>query len=231
MDRNNKESMYEKIMEYRNLELGGKFLCMFSGGKDSGLALALALKRGKPTALIHILEGTGSLYHEQKTGVIEAQSQAMNIPLCYMSYKWWHNWSRACEELRGFRESGTHSIVFGDIRLEYIFRGDIPLCEKARFKACLPIGGESYDNLMNQIEENNIVSVITKINHPAISRSLLGEIFSREIYHYMNHLGIDPFGELDEFHTTLVNADFFKAPLRYHLVPNGADRVSVMIDS
>lgn len=224
--------MIEAIKNYRDIEPGSRFLCMFSGGKDSGLAMSLAIASGaKPMAIIHILDGENSLYHNQQASVIEAQAKAMDIKLNYMPYKWWRDWTRACEDLEKLRESGAQSIVFGDIRLKYIFLGDIPLCEKSGYKAVLPIGGVSYSELMNQIEKHQIISIITKINHPAINRNLLGRVFTREVYEYMASIGIDPFGKFNEFHTTLVSADFFVSPLRYHLVSNIADdMISVIID-
>ncbi len=220
----------EKIDLYRRLEPGTPFFCMFSGGKDSGLALATALGMGgRLTALIHILDEKGSLYHEQDAAVIRAQAKAMNAELLYMPYKWWRGWERAEADLRAWRSFGAKEIVFGDIRLKYILLGDIPLCERSGYRACLPNGGVSYDSLMGRMEEHRIVSIITKINHPAIDRALLGQPFSREVFEYLKSLDVDPFGELDEYHTTLVDADFFPKPLEYDLVRDGRDRVSVTV--
>ncbi len=228
MEENN---MVNKIERYRKLAKDSKFICMFSGGKDSGLALAEVLGQGQPLALIHILDENESLYHKQSLEVIQAQSKAMNIPLILMPYKWWRDWERASTDLAPFLESGANSIVFGDIRLKYIFLGDIPLCEKNGFTPCLPVGGVAYDDLVSMIEKHGLVSIITKINHPCISKDLLGKPFTRDVYNYLKELNVDPFGELDEFHTTLVDADFFVEPLRYHLVPRGENMVSVIIDT
>lgn len=231
IQQNNYEWMKEEIKKYRKLIPGSDFLCMFSGGKDSGLALSMAMKKSKPIALVHITENDSSLYHGQEIKVIEAQAHALNIPVFYMSYKWWRNWQLAYHDLNKFQKIGAQSIVFGDIRLKYIFKGDIPLCKGAGYKACLPIGGVLYDDLMDEIEKHQIVSIITKINHPAISSSMLGKPFTRDVYLYFKDLGIDPFGELDEFHTTLVNADCFLYPLQYHLVPQNEKMISVIVDS
>lgn len=222
----------EEIRQYQTITHGANFLCMYSGGKDSGLAMAVALEHGgKISGLIHLLENGDSLYHRQSISVIKAQAQAIGTQLYYMPYKWWNNWDRAEADLRQLQKIGAQNIVFGDIRLKYIFLGDIPLCERSGYGACFPIGGVPYDELMKLIEKHRIKSIITTINHPIISRDLLGTYFSREVYEYLKDLDVDPFGELDEFHTTLVDADFFVAPLQYSLVQKSPDNISVIINS
>jgi len=222
----------QNISNHRNIIPGNGFFCMFSGGKDSGLAMSIAIEKGGcPIGLIHITEENESLYHRQSMKVIEAQAKAMNVKLYYMRYKWWHNWERAYSDLKDLKGLGANYLVFGDIRPKYIIKGDIPLCVNSGFEACLPLGEMPYDELMNLFEKHKIVSIITRINHPSIRKDLLGIPFSREIYCEFCKLGIDPLGENDEFHTTLVDADFYNAPLNYSLNKNGEDMVSVSVIS
>lgn len=220
----------DKIKAYRTLKPNSRFLCMFSGGKDSGLAFSIARTQGTPVALIHILEGENALYHEQPPKLVEAQAVCMGVPVIYMTYKWWHHWEEAQADLLNMHSTFADSIVFGDTQPKSIFLGDIPLSQRAGYKPCLPLGGIPYNQLMDQLEEHRIVSLITRINSPAIRPELLGTPFDRMIYQEFAELNIDPFGELDEFHTTLVDADCFCKPLRYHLVRRSDHFVEVVVE-
>lgn len=84
--------------------------------------------------------------------------------------------------------------------------------------------------LMDLIEEHRLISLITRINSPLIRPELLGLPFTREVFLEFSSLNIDPFGELDEFHTTLVDADCFSQPLRYRLVRRSDRFAEVFIE-
>lgn len=224
------ENQYEQVGKYRVIAPGSSFMCMFSGGKDSGLAFSLARQYAEPIALIHIIDGEKSLYHEQQENVIRAQADCMGVPLTCIPYKWWHNWDAIQRDLTDMHETGADSIAFGDIRLKYIFMGDIPLCQRTGYRAYLPLAGLPYSKLMDMLEQHRIVTLITRINHPDIRPELLGKPFTREVFQEFSSLDIDPFGELDEFHTTLVDADCFRKPLRYHLVYHSNHFAEVVVE-
>lgn len=62
----------ENLEQLRNLPKGSPFVFMYSGGKDTGLALSIALEYGAPIELIHCVdkENEESLFHEQKTWIM-----------------------------------------------------------------------------------------------------------------------------------------------------------------
>ena len=83
----------------------------------------------------------------------------------------------------------------------------------------LPLWKRNYDKVICEYEERKIQSIITyiaKSSNIDISE-WLGKEYNREAYNYFKKLGIDPFGEYGEFHTTVVNADFFVHGLEYSL--------------
>ena len=205
------------IKDFQNINKNSDFVCMFSGGKDSGLALSIAMRQAKLHALIHIVEDDCSLYHNQNTNVIGTQATLMGVPVYYMNYKWWRNWEEAYDFLSKFKNEGVGYVVFGDIKTKYILKGDIPLCIGAGLMPYVPIGGVSYEDLIKKISEYNIESVMTKINTDKIDSSWLGKVYDKNAYLYFKSIGIDPFGELDEFHTTLVNGSCFSKRIDYSI--------------
>jgi uncharacterized protein (TIGR00290 family) len=209
------------INKLHRIPQGTKFICMFSGGKDSGLSLVKAMQMGQVVALIHILINDRSLYHKQEKKVLDAQAQAMDIPVEYINFKWWRDRKSAVELLLRYKSMGVEAVVFGDIYLKYIIKGHIPLCEQVGLLPCAPICGQPYELLIEEIESNKLISIITQINHLEINKKWLGHPYDRQVFEYLKTLKLDAFGENGEFHTTLVNGDCFKKKLRYTLERDG----------
>ena len=64
------------------------FISLFSGGKDSGLALSMACEIAQPMALIHCMEDEQSIHHKQSKEIIGQQASSLNIPLVFHDKHW-----------------------------------------------------------------------------------------------------------------------------------------------
>ncbi|MBR2682446.1 MAG: hypothetical protein IKE22_04170 [Atopobiaceae bacterium] len=215
---------------WQTIPSGARFACMFSGGKDSGLALAKALEFGECVTLVHIIDGDVSLYHGQGREVFEAQSRAIGVPVECIGFEWWRDETRAAELMLRLKRRGVDTVVFGDLRAKYYTKGHAPMCERAGIRVCAPVCNIEYEYLMDDIERFGIKSLVTRINDSRIESHWLGMPFSREMYHHFAKLGIDSFGELGEFHTTLVDARFFKTKLRYTVVTKDKNMCRIILN-
>lgn len=224
----NKNIQINEILELRNIPVEESFLCMFSGGKDCGLALSMALQNNRAVALIHCVnKDSTSLFHEQFEDVVQTQAAALNIPIIYKNFKWWVRWDKIVKMYKEYKEMGVKYVVFGDLRAEGNVDTQIKLCRSAGLIPCFPLYLLPYDYLINEMEKRNIQSVITTITHPAIGSEWLGRLFDRNAYEHFKEIGIDPFGENGEFHTTLINADFFDEPLKYEIIGNDGQKITI----
>lgn len=206
------------------------FVSLFSGGKDSALALSIALETGNAIALIHYLdEDTDeSIFHKQKRAIIEAQAKALGIPVIYQYRNWWARWNKLVKLYMDFKKRGVKYVVFGDLDANDNVKNQITLCRSAGLIPCLPLLKSPYDVLLNEIHERGIKCVISAIDSRLVDGSWLGKVFDRKAYEYFTEIGIDPFGENGEYHTTLVDADCFKHPLKYTISTKKED--SIIID-
>mgnify|MGYP001064823587 CR=1 FL=1 len=216
---NDKYTWKSEIEFLHHLQKDESFIFMFSGGKDSGLALSMALEYGKPAVLLNCLdkESKESLFHEQKRDVMDAQAKQLNIPIRYLEYKWWIRWDKVVKTYIEYKEKGVKSVVFGDLNSEGNIDVQIKLCRSVGLSPCFPLAFVPYERLINEIEKRRIKSIITTINHPAIGSNWLGKVFDRSAYQCFQKYNIDSFGEGGEFHTTLIDADCFKEPLNYEV--------------
>ena len=202
---------------------------MYSGGKDSGLALSKALEVGKAVSLIHCLDSdkNESLFHEQKQSLIDIQAQKLRIPIIYVNYKWWVRWDKITKLYRDFCRQGVKYVVFGDLNSLDNIIIQVKLCKSAGMIPCFPLYLVPYDDLITELENRKIKSIITTINHPSIDTKWLGEKYDRLAYQHFKSIGIDPFGENGEFHTTLVDADCFDSPIQYNLTITNERRACI----
>lgn len=216
----------------RCIASGEPFICMFSGGKDCGLALSMALQNGTPAALLHFMndQNEESMFHKQKTNIIEAQSMALNIPVIFQKYKWWVRWDKISKLYMDFRKQGVKYVVFGDLHIGKASRFQIQLCKSAGLIPCFPLYFLSYDILITEIEKRKIESIITIIDHPSIESKWLGKYFDRKAYDYFSKIDIDPFGEHGEYHTTLINADCFNRLIKYEIMSTDKRKIDVGYD-
>jgi len=215
----------------RKMPIGEPFICMFSGGKDSGLALSMTINKGKPIALVHYIDENSkeSIFHKQKCEIIEAQATALNLPVVYQYNKWWVKWNKIVKMYMEYKKQGVKYVVFGDLVSEDNAKTQVTLCQSAGLIPCMPLWLLPYEILLDEIKERNIKSIITIINDPLIESKWLGKVFDRQAYECFKELGIDPFGENGEFHTTLVDADCFKSPLNYKIIANDSKKIVITV--
>ena len=222
------------VEKLRNIEINERFICMFSGGKDSGLALSIACKKGVPMSLIHCIDNNNenSMFHAQSINIVERQAEAMNIPLNITYNSGWQNQTQLVRMYRKFAEQGVQSIVFGDIYLNENAKRQATLCACAGLVPRMPLWKLSKETLLAKMEEHKLLSVITLLTTKLIDKQWLGKIYNRDSYLYFQSLGLDPLGENGEFHTTLVNGDIFYKPLKYKLmqIENMFEGYRIIID-
>lgn len=210
-----------RVTIYRSIPNGVKYACMFSGGKDSGLALAVTLSSNRNLhSLLHgidLYDGT-SLYHDQDIKIVQAQAEAIGVPLHTVpnTIRWTH-WGKLVNVFRNLYQQGVEYIVYGTLFDEEYAKYHGTLCNGVGLKICMPLWNKTPQELMNFIKVHKIKSVITNIDARKLPSDFLGQVYDQNVYDFCVSLGLHPFGEYGEFHTTLVYSDYFAYPLQYRL--------------
>ena len=97
-----------------------RYALMWSGGKDSALALARARERGLEVgALLNFIDGVSGRvrFHATRAGLIAAQAMAAEVPLRQIATSWDAFDVAFRAELERLRDEGFTGVVFGDIHL------------------------------------------------------------------------------------------------------------------
>jgi uncharacterized protein (TIGR00290 family) len=191
------------------------FFCSWSGGNDSCYAFFKAMESGKPTVLLNVMNefGDRSRSHGIPKEVLQAQADALNLPIHFFSSSWTDYEKKYIENLKQIvKEYPISHAVFGDIDIESHRVWEEKVSRAANLKAILPLWQGNRKQLVLDMIDAGIEAMIVSCNQD-LGPDFLGRTIDRAIISEFEAAGIDACGENGEFHTLVVNAPFFKQPI------------------
>ncbi len=187
-------------------------LCSWSGGKDSCFALMQAIKQGyTPKVLLNVLneEGKISRSHGIPSAILQAQADAAGLPIHLISSSWQEYEQRFTGALHQLKEQYQLShAVFGDIDLQPHRDWEEKVCANAGLTAVLPLWQQDRRQLVLQMIESGIETIIVSCNR-AMGERFLGKKITLSLVEELEALGVDACGENGEFHTLVLNCPLF----------------------
>jgi uncharacterized protein (TIGR00290 family) len=189
---------------------------MWSGGKDSALALQRATAAGmQVTRLINFHDAVTRRvrFHATRVDMIQAQADAARIDLRAIGSSWPEMDARFAAELRGLRLEGFAGVVFGDIHLV-----DVRAWFENRVKAfglehVEPIWGESPALLVREFVQTGGRAVITCIDLNRLDSCWLGRIIDEHFLDDIAATQADSCGENGEYHSFAFQGPVFTHPI------------------
>lgn len=191
-------------------------LCSWSGGKDSCLALHLALDAGlKVTRLLTMFEPDAdrSRSHALSEELLRAQAECLALELVLPRAGWQTYEPVFVEELERARSDGIGQAIFGDIDLVAHREWEEKVCARAGLSAHLPLWEWPRDKVVEALFERGIEALCVCVN----TRFLPGESCGRPYdCTFLRDLppGVDACAENGEFHTFVTNAPRFRSPIK-----------------
>jgi len=186
----------------------------WSGGKDSALALQLAIEAGvRPAVLLTMLteDGERSRSHGLPVAVLEAQAAALGLPLVTRPASWETYTEVFVEALRSL---DVTEAVYGDIDIE-----DHRLwCERACAAAGLvrrhPLWQRPRRELVAELLRRGFRATIVTVRGDVLDRELLGRELDDALADDLEAAGADACGENGEYHTVVTDGPLFSEPVR-----------------
>ena len=179
------ELMEEEILNYEDEKVlteipkNKKGVALYSGGKDSGLALSIACESAEIVALINCCEQKHPMFHQHDTDLMELQSQSLKIPIVYSNGHW-----KESTEIEGllkkYKSQGVEFVVFGDICSIKNANRKIKLCKDVGLIPCMPLWNKTYDWLFEEMKKRNLKCLLSSVR-PQI-KDFVGKILDDEIY-------------------------------------------------
>jgi diphthine-ammonia ligase len=198
--------------------MGGGFALMWSGGKDSALALHRAGQAGVEVSRLLTFYDSATRrvrFHATRVEMLEAQAAALGIGLRAVPTTWDEMEASLRLELAALREEGFAGVVFGDIHL-----ADVRSWYEARVTAAglehiEPIWGEPPGRLLAEFIGSGGRAVITCVDLARLDEKWLGRIIDERFASQIEAAGVDPCGENGEYHSFAFAGPVFSAPVAW----------------
>jgi len=188
----------------------------WSGGKDSCLALFKALKAGFDIAcLLCMLDENGlrSRSHGLTREILDAQANALGIPIIYGKASWNNYEEKFKEILVKLRSMGVEGGVFGDLRIQGHKNWVERVCSEVGVKAFEPLWGENCKRLIDDFLSEGFKAIIVNVDAGLIDEDWVGRLFDYNFIDYLERKGLDLCGENGEYHTLVTYGPIFKKTL------------------
>ena len=207
---------------------GKSFFCSWSGGKDSCLALYLAIQNGAiPKALLTMLQEDGkrSRAHGLPVSVLQQQALALGIPLVLCKSSWDNYERNFLDTISEFRKEGIEYGVFGDIDLEAHLEWVERVCSSVQIQSYEPLWKTRRQDLLDRFFQLGFKATIIAVKQGALDSRFLGCTLNDEVIVKMENAGIDASGEEGEYHTVVTNGPIFDHEVvikqREHILRDG----------
>jgi diphthine-ammonia ligase len=190
----------------------GKIACSWSGGKDSCFALMQMIEQGAALqVLVNMMNENGmiSRSHGIPKPILHQQARAMNISLIAIPTSWNDyemNFIRTLQNIKS--QFNVSTMVFGDIDLQAHRDWEEKVCLKAGLRAALPLWQKDRKQLVYEMLNAGIETMIVSCN-TVLGEDFLGKMITESLIPELETRGVDVCGENGEFHTLVVNCPLF----------------------
>ena len=186
---------------------------MWSGGKDSALALARARERGLEVGcLLNVIDAaTGRVrFHATRAELIAAQASALGIRLRQLATGWDGFEPAFRGALAELAADGYTGVIFGDIHLVDVRAWYEERVRAAGLEHVEPLWGEEPLALVREFVTRGGRAVVTCCELAKLDERWLGRIVDPRFVEEIAAEPIDPCGENGEYHSFAFAGPLFR---------------------
>lgn len=211
---------------------------LFSGGKDSNLALLEAVKRHSIACLVTLKPESveSRLFHYPNVHLVKMQAEALGLPLIEEQSP--DDEAGSLEALRraldlAKRAFNVDTVVTGAVKSRYQAEKFARVCSELNLDCFNPLWGWDELELLKEVVERGIRAIFTRVAGYPLKRSLLGRTIDGEVIRLLSGLRsfINPSGEGGEYETLVLDSPLFRkriAPLKWRVEGSDYDAVLVV---
>ncbi len=196
-----------------------RFGVLFSGGKDSTLALHKAAEKGEVVCLITLVSENKEsfMFHTPNIDITALQAEAMSLPLIKKMTA-----GKPEEELKDLEEAIAQAVkcfkiegvVTGAVESVYQSKRIQNICDRLNISCISPLWKKNQKTLLEELVAKNFKVIISGVFAYPLNESWLGKEIEKELIERLSLLGkefgLSVSGEGGEIETTVLDAPLFK---------------------
>ncbi len=196
---------------------------LFSGGKDSCLAMNEVLKKHDVVCLISIISKNPDsfMYHTPNINLVELQARAMELPLIKKVTE-----GKKEEELKELEEAIREAknkyeikgVITGAIKSVYQTSRIQKICDKLGLKCFNPLWQMNEEEEVNRAIKSGIKFIISRIASYPLEKEFLGREYNfkllSKLKEFQKKCYFSLAGEGGELETFVFDASFFKKKVK-----------------
>jgi len=191
----------------------------WSGGKDCCTAL---LRSGADLDVVAMLtmfgeDGERSRSHGLRPDVIAAHAFRLGMESLSARCDWDTYTDQYVTLLGELRSRAVTHVVFGDIMGDAHRAWNLQVCAHHGLTPVMPLWREPTARLAREFIARGGEAVLVTVRPPVLGESWLGTGLTEDVLTRLERLGVDPCGELGEYHTVVTNCPRFSS--RLDLIP------------
>jgi diphthine-ammonia ligase len=192
---------------------------LYSGGKDSTLALTKASREHKIECLISMISENPESYmfHVPNASLTRYQAEAMEIPIVQKftkgeKEKELTDLKKVIEEAK--EKFGIEGIVTGAIKSNYQYSRIKKICDELKLELISPLWQMDEEEELKEVLIEGIKAIIVSVSAYPLTKDFLGkeidETIVKKFIEFREKFGFNPSGEGGEYETLVIDAPIFK---------------------
>ncbi len=192
-----------------------KIVAAWSGGKDSCFACYKAIQEGYDVSqlLIMMSDPSKSNFHLIRSDMLDAQSQAIGIPIVKWTTKpdtYEQDFKKALGQIKA---KGAEGIVTGDVYDVALHEAGWldRVCKEVGLTPVKPLWHRDTQQILSEFISEGFKATVVRVKTDVLGMEWLGREVNNEFLDDLLKLGtVDPCGERGEFHTFVTDGPLFK---------------------
>ena len=206
---------------------------MWSGGKDSALALWRARRSGLDIGwLVNVYDRATERvrFHATPIEAIARQADAAGVPLVRVPTDWETFDGSLRDAFAALVRQGCRGVVFGDIHLADVRAWYEERTRAAGLEHVEPLWGEAPAALLAEFVAIGGRAIVTCIETTKLDDAWLGRVIDADFVRDITPTGIDPCGENGEYHSFAYGGPFFRRPVAWRAAERRDDGRFAQLD-
>ena len=190
-----------------------KAAVLWTGGKDSALALQVSLNLHNIRRLVCFVPSDGRQFLAHPTELMELQAQKIGMPIEFVPISEPYKQSYR-QQIEAIRDTGIEMLITGDISTVGGMPNWIEEVAEGLVEVHKPLWELDRHAILDMLTTNKFKVICSLVYKKHFQQTIAGRYLDAELTSELKQLPIDACGEQGEYHTWVLDAPFFKAPVQ-----------------